>query len=94
MTHPPEPWKVVPLDNGRFEIDHDADGSVSGEFFEEEARRIVACVNFLRYVDAKVLEKINTFDAKQLEHNTISARVGQHIQAWHDLNPHLFEQRP
>ena len=59
--HPPEPWRVEPSDEheGRYEIDHDAAGSVTGcdGLFLEVAERIVACVNHLKGVPTSLLEK-------------------------------------
>lgn len=71
MTHSPEPWKVRTL-QGDVGID-DADGlgilgcnSLDLPYVQdpEDARRIVACVNFCRDIPTEDLESIICIDGK------------------------------
>ena len=61
MSHPPEPWKVVPSDsdNGLYDVDHAANGTVVSDLFRADAERIVACVNACEGVDTEALKGIS-----------------------------------
>jgi len=90
MSHSPEPWKVEPSDEheGRFEIDHAGYGSVPGcdGLFEEDARRIAACVNACAGVPTELIEAV---DQKEII-SAIGTReaILQVLQGSPDCVPH------
>ena len=58
LSHAPLPWVAVNYENeAGWTIDHAGDGSVACDLSEEDARRIVACVNACGDIPADLLRE-------------------------------------
>lgn len=115
MTHSPEPWKTLKNTIDSSQGICDANGveilfargpgvrcfaSAYGGIHGEDARRIVACVEFLAGVPQQVLEDMLAahaywhsppHDFPPGHEKSIIDDIRRHILRYHELNPHTWK---